>query len=185
MFYTVAPAQEPLREFSEEMVKTNTMQTMCAIHQSKGQLTSGESSTPTDFYVLNLHSPYLSQHTHITSIFSFINPCILRTFSYADLDVTFRNKCSSNTVNTIFRLWLRSDSCLRNCFSSMAEKERDREPTLWARLWLNILREHTHWLTHALFEFLYIVLVFYSLSAAPNIQVFSKYCVHRYANLFT
>ena len=49
MFYTVAPAQEPLREFSEEMVKTNTMQTMCAIHQSKGQLTSGESSTPTDF----------------------------------------------------------------------------------------------------------------------------------------
>ena len=104
MFYTVAPAQEPLREFSEEMVKTNTMETMCAIHQSKGQLTNEESSTPTDIYVLNLHSPYLSQHTHITSIFSFINPCILRTFSYADLDVTFRNKCSSNTVNTIFRL---------------------------------------------------------------------------------
>ena len=50
IFYTVAPVQQPSREFSEEMVKTNTMQTMCAVHQLKGQLTNGGSSTSADLY---------------------------------------------------------------------------------------------------------------------------------------
>ena len=132
------------------------MQTMRAIYQSKGQLATAESSYHLD----------LQPQTHAFYIF------LLYRFRL----VMFRNKCSSNTVNTVFQLSLRSDTCLGNCFNAMTKKERDREQTLSKIETEHTMTawENTHWLMYALFEFLFIVLVFHSLSAALNVTFYAK-----------